>query len=269
MDFIFNEAEVAEDDFKLRFSDDSDEESASPPSEDNDFITDEEIEAENEPSFYRSVDNREEFYQFKNQFKNPVEVPKRSEDEFYGEDDLPEMYVPEKREHVTFHLFQNEKERAFNFKKSQRCFSDEIQNHFFCSVIYGIMHQKTEGKNLELKFAEEILGREFFLKLKEIEPDIMLDHTIFGFFNRCTLINELIAQFGYFLRFYERRNKFRYQLRQKVKSKNEMRSELSACVIQKFNGYDLLRNKLQRFEKKDLFPIDIVYRKANFMLFCT
>ena len=38
-----------------------------------------------------------------------------------------------------------------------------------------------------------------------------------------------------------------------------MKTELSACVIQKFNGYDLLKNTLQRSQKRDLVPIDIVY----------
>ena len=44
------------------------------------------------------------------------------------------------------------------------------------------MYQKTT-KTPELEFAAEVLGRDFFLKLKEIEPDTLLDHTIFGFFN--------------------------------------------------------------------------------------
>ena len=38
-----------------------------------------------------------------------------------------------------------------------------------------------------------------------------------------------------------------------------MRAELSACVIQKFNGYDLLRANLKYSEKKNHLPIDIVY----------
>ena len=38
-----------------------------------------------------------------------------------------------------------------------------------------------------------------------------------------------------------------------------MRAELSACVIQKFNGYDLLRTNLKYSEKKNLLPINIVY----------
>lgn len=116
-----------------------------------------------------------------------------------------------------------------------------------------------ESKTPSLNNVEEVLGRDLFLKLKEIEPSVMLVHTIFGYFDRCQIIKELLANFGIFLRFYERRNKFRYQLRQKLKSKNEMKTKLYACLIQKFNRYDLLRNELQNCEKKDLVPIDIVY----------
>ena len=66
-----------------------------------------------------------------------------------------------------------------------------------------------------------------------------------------------------FLRFYERRNKFRYQLRQKLQSKNEMKAELSSCFIQKFNGYDLLRVELALDERKNLLPVDIVYEPTT------
>lgn len=169
-------------------------------------------------------------------------------------------------------MFQKDKERALDFKKTLRGFSDDsIQNHFFYSVIYEIMYQKSE-KAPELEFAAEVLGRDFFLKLKEIEPDTILDHTIFGFFDRCIKMNKTLSEFGYFLKFYKRRNKFRYQLRQKLKSKNEMRAELSTCVIQKFNGYDLLRIRLQHNEKKNLIPIDIVYELTldiEKLIYCT
>ena len=69
----------------------------------------------------------------------------------------------------------------------------------------------------------------------------------------------MLAENGYFLRFYERRNKFRYQIKKKLKDKNETRKELSACVVQKFNGYELLRNHLHSREKIDFVPIDTVY----------
>ena len=38
-----------------------------------------------------------------------------------------------------------------------------------------------------------------------------------------------------------------------------MKRELSSCIVQKFNGYELLRNNLNSFEKKDFIPLDIVY----------
>ena len=38
-----------------------------------------------------------------------------------------------------------------------------------------------------------------------------------------------------------------------------MKIELSACVIEKFNGYEFLRSHLQSKEKIFFIPIDIVY----------
>ena len=38
-----------------------------------------------------------------------------------------------------------------------------------------------------------------------------------------------------------------------------MRKELSACVVQKINGYEMLRNHLNNGETKDFIPIDMVY----------
>ena len=58
--------------------------------------------------------------------------------------------------------------------------------------------QKNTLTSLELKFVEEVLGRDFFFKLKRIEPKTDLDYTGFGFFERCQLMNETLAEFGYF-----------------------------------------------------------------------
>ena len=84
---------------------------------------------------------------------------------------------------------------------------------FFNAVLYGIMHCKLSGRSVELQFAERVLGTEFFIELKKIEKSTMLDHSIFVLFERCQVINEVLSEYGFFLRFYERRNKFRYQLR--------------------------------------------------------
>ena len=107
------------------------------------------------------------------------------------------------------------------------------------------MYDKLKGQNVKLENAKETLSDDFFLKLKEVESSVMLHYTLFGYFDRCRQINDILSKENYFLRFYERRNKFRFQLKKKLHNKNEMRCELSSCAIQKFNGYEFLRNRLR------------------------
>ena len=64
-----------------------------------------------------------------------------------------------------------------------------------------------------LEKAEETLGSKFFIELKLIEKSVMLDHSVSGLFNQSMVANKILSEFGFFLRFYERRNKFRFQLR--------------------------------------------------------
>ena len=42
-----------------------------------------------------------------------------------------------------------------------------------------------------------------------------------------------------------------------------MKAKLSSCIIQKFNGYDLLRVELALDERKNLLPVDIVYEPTQ------
>ena len=125
--------------------------------------------------------------------------------------------------------------------------------------MYQKIKDATPVSKIFIEDAEKILGKKLYFELQKIKPSVMLDYTVFGYFDRCRIMNRVLAEFGIFLKFYERRNKFRYQLRQKLLSKNEMKTELSASVIQKFNGYDLLRNNLQHSGKTELVPIDTVY----------
>ena len=106
MEFIIDEAEVED----FYSSDESDNNESDPSSDYSDY-------EENDESFYRSFDNREEFHKLKNQIKNPVEEHRRSVPDFYGDDNLPEMFSPEDREHVEFDNSECTKERANNLKK--------------------------------------------------------------------------------------------------------------------------------------------------------
>ena len=127
MDFILNEAIEEDDEFKLVFSDNSEEEFSE--EQELNFIDDDEGEEQEEASFYKSVDNNDRV-KFSNQTRNPDNVVNELEDEYYGEDDMPELFDPENREDVEFDSFDNYSDKSQIFKNSLLHFAD-VDNQFF------------------------------------------------------------------------------------------------------------------------------------------
>ena len=168
MDFILNGAEVEDDQYKLVFSDDEDEAHALSASlEDQIFIDDSSQGEQESRHFYRDLNNRDNYVNFHNQTRNPVEVVDEVDDEeYYGEDDMPELYDPENREDVNFDFFANDQVKAKRFKDSL-VFFPNIQNHFY-AIIYGLMHDKLKRQQIELDKAKETLGDELFLVLNRL-----------------------------------------------------------------------------------------------------
>ena len=134
MDFILNEAFEEDKDFKLVFSDDSNEEFTEGEEEfssaDEEFIDDAPCEEEQDDSFYRNLNNRDEYIKFPNQMKNPIEVVEEPEEDYFGEDDISELFDPENREEVDFDLFYTDTDKSSKFKNSLLCFAN-VDNHFF------------------------------------------------------------------------------------------------------------------------------------------
>ena len=124
--------------------------------------------------------DKNEVVKFSNQTRNPHEVADESEDEYYGEDDMPELFDPEDREDVESDLFDSSPNKSQFFKNSLECFKD-VDNQLFYAVIYGIMHHRLNGRNITLENAENVLGPKFFIELNKIEKVSMFDHSIFGF----------------------------------------------------------------------------------------
>ena len=42
-----------------------------------------------------------------------------------------------------------------------------------------------------------------------------------------------------------------------------MQRDLSVCVVQKFNGYEILKTQLIGKEKRNHEPVDIIYEPVN------
>ena len=112
------------------------------------------------------------------------------------------------------------------------------------------MFYKSEGKIIDRNKIEEVLGDNFYNDLLEIKDEIKLDRTIFGYFNRCFLVNKVLVKYNFFLKFLERRDMFRFLLQKEVQGKNKVTRDLSSSVIEKFNGYELIRPQLARQERR-------------------
>ena len=84
--------------------------------DDRQFI-DDSCEQTEDRSFYRDFNNREHYPRFISQTRDPVEVANEPAEEFYGEDNMLEMYDLEKREDTDFDLFDTDHDRAMRFKK--------------------------------------------------------------------------------------------------------------------------------------------------------
>ena len=141
---------------------------------------------------------------------------------------------------------------------------DNVENYLFYSVVYGFMFYRvySDKVKLEIQDAQKILGDELYFDLIETEEETMLDKTIFGFFDKCFKINQVISKHGFFLKTFERRNMYRFLIKKKVHGKNEIIRNLSACVIEKCNGYETIRNDLARKDKREFKAIDIVYEPS-------
>ena len=121
------------------------------------------------------------------------------------------------------------------------------------------MHCRCDGKPLVKEKIVEVLGENLCNDLKEIEKEIKLYRTLFGFFDRCFRLNKVLVKHNYFLKFFERRDVYRFLIKKKVQGKNEVTRIISSSVLQKFNGYETTRNDLSFNKKAEVIPINIMY----------
>ena len=71
-------------------------------------------------------------------------------------------------------------------------------------------YKQLAGSILHKNEAQKVLCDDLHFDLLEIEPETLLDKTLFGFFEGCFIINQVLTKYGYFLKFFERRNVHRF-----------------------------------------------------------
>ena len=158
-----------------------------------------------------------------------------------------------------------------NFEKKVKSFRESLINpqglenpdSFFYSILYAIRH-KLSGK---VDFVdEEDLKQDVGLALShdlfEIKSLLRLDLDNLNFENQCFKINAILSRYNMFLRVFESKDKFRYIIKQNSEQK-KIFSEVSACVIERFNGFTIIRLEFDNEIRKDFTPIDIIYKPVK------
>ena len=89
-----------------------------------------------------------------------------------------------------------------------------------------------------------------------------LDLDILNFEKQYFKINHILNKNNFFLRVFELKEKFRCLIKQDAGRKNVIR-ELSSCIFEKFNGFNIVRLEFNRKLRQKMSLIDIIYKRVK------
>ena len=67
---------------------------------------------------------------------------------------------------------------------------------------------------------------------------------------------------NYFLRVFELKDKFCHVIKQDTEKKNVIR-ELSACITERFNSFNMVRLELDKKLRRGIKPLNIIYKPVK------
>ena len=112
-----------------------------------------------------------------------------------------------------------------------------------------------DDEQLKIDIGAEILDEIYPLKsLMKLNLDIL------HFENQCLKINQILNKNNLFLRIFELKEKSRCLIKQDSEKKNR---DLSLCIIEKFNGFNIVRIEFERKLRQKMSLIDIIYKPVK------
>ena len=249
-DYILFEAEASENESNEDFSNNND--------TDMDSFINDESESENE---------NEENYEFSNVSLDFAEVNKRIEEEAIERinncDDYSNLSYASSEDEESIFEFENSQHQIEKFKRN--LFpkpADDIQNNFV-NVILLKIREIFEGKT-DNCLQEDLLKNEkineIFIKLSNAEIKFSLNLQEFN--NICYKANEILIKFDFFLRVFEQKNSYRQLLIKKTEKQNQIK-QLASCLVQKYNGFQVIKTLFNKRQRRSLSPVDIIYQPTK------
>ena len=131
-------------------------------------------------------------------------------------------------------------------------------NSFISAIFYAVTfnnEQKTEFCSSEK--LKELIDSNLFIQLNQEKFNISLDHQKFN--SQCHEINMTLAKYGYFLRVFELKSKFRHLVLKKPRKQNIVR-QLSSCINEKYNVFHVFSVDYSKNLRTNFKPINIIYK---------
>ena len=164
------------------------------------------------------------------------------------------------------HEFSNFKAKVKAFQKSLiNPFGLENPDSFFYSILYAIRHKFTKKVDFleEEDTLKQDVGDDLSRDLFKIKSSLRLDgEDLLNFENQCFTVNRILSRHNMFLRVFELKDKFHYLIKENNERKRYV-NEVSACVIERFNGFTIVRLEFDNQVRKEFSPIDIIYRPVK------
>ena len=129
----------------------------------------------------------------------------------------------------------------------------------FINVILFKIREITEEKT-DICSQDELLKNETIKKIFEKLSceNIKFSLDLQKFNNICYEINEVLIEFGFFLRVFEQKNKYRQLLIKKPEKQNQTK-QLASCLIQKYNRFQVIKSLFNKRQRRTFAPVDIIY----------
>ena len=143
------------------------------------------------------------------------------------------------------------------------------QNNFTRVILHALRFDKANKKDIcDKNEIKTVIDEKQIDQLDAEKYDSVLDLQRFN--NNCYEINSFLSKYGYFLRAFELKNKFRQLFIKEPKKQNIIR-QISSCINEKYYGFQSVSIEFSRKERKIFKPINIIYKPTKnpeFSLLC-
>ena len=86
----------------------------------------------------------------------------------------------------------------------------------------------------------------------------------------CYQINEILIEHNFFPCVFEQKNKYRNILLKQPEKQTQIK-QLASCLMQKYNGFQVIKTSFSKRDRRNFEPIDIIYiptKKAQILPEC-